>query len=45
VGGGRYPGKGEEGCICCKYCIYIYVNAKMIPVETTPRMGGGKGQW
>jgi hypothetical protein len=25
-----------------KYCVYMYVNAKMIPVETLPGMGEGK---
>jgi hypothetical protein len=24
-------------------CVNMYVNAKMIPVETIPRMGGGEG--
>jgi hypothetical protein len=29
----------------CKYCVHVYVNVKMIPVETIPRMGeGGKGE-
>jgi hypothetical protein len=23
----------------CKYCAHMYVNAKMIPVETVPGMG------
>jgi hypothetical protein len=26
----------------CKYCVYIHINAKMIPVETIPRMGQAK---
>jgi hypothetical protein len=31
----------------CKKCVYMYVNAKMIPVEMVPGMGGGenKGKW
>jgi hypothetical protein len=29
----------------CKYCVHVYVNVKMIPVETIPIMGeGGKGE-
>jgi hypothetical protein len=40
-------GKYLGGWIWCKYCIYIYVNAKMIPVETILGIGGGggKGEW
>jgi hypothetical protein len=26
--------------IQCKYCVHMYVNGKIIPVETIPRMGG-----
>jgi hypothetical protein len=26
----------------CKNCVHMYVNAKMIPVETIPEMGGGE---
>jgi hypothetical protein len=22
----------------CKYCVHMYINGKMIPVETTPRI-------
>jgi hypothetical protein len=31
----------------CKYCVYMYVNGKMISVETIPGMEGGrdKGEW
>jgi hypothetical protein len=25
-----------------KYCVYMYVNVKMIPVETIPGMGRNK---
>jgi hypothetical protein len=32
-------GKGVGGCIKCKYCVCMYVNGKMIPVETIPGMG------
>jgi hypothetical protein len=32
-------GKGVGGWIQYKYCIYMYVNAKMIPVETVPGIG------
>jgi hypothetical protein len=35
-GGGR--GKGKYGA---KICEHMYVNATMIPVETTPGIGGG----
>jgi hypothetical protein len=37
-------GKRVGGWIWCKQCIHMYVNAKMIPVETVPGMGG-KGGW
>jgi hypothetical protein len=23
----------------CKYCVHMYVNGKMIPIEITPGMG------
>jgi rubredoxin len=31
----------------CKKCVHIYVNAKMIPVETIPGIGMGdkEEQW
>jgi hypothetical protein len=38
-GGGRWE-EGVGGWICCKYCIHMYENGKMIPVETVPGMGG-----
>jgi hypothetical protein len=41
VRGGRCWGKGVGDGIQCKYCVHTYVNAKMIPVETTPGIGGG----
>jgi hypothetical protein len=30
-----------------KYCVHMYVNGKMIPVETIPGMreGRNKGEW
>jgi hypothetical protein len=31
---------GRGGGIFCKKCIHMYVNAKMIPVETVPGMRG-----
>jgi hypothetical protein len=40
VGGERRRGKGIGGQIWCKYCLHMYVNGKMIPVETIPGMGG-----
>jgi hypothetical protein len=33
-------GKGAGGWIWCKQCIHVYVNAKMIPVETAPGTRG-----
>jgi hypothetical protein len=41
VGGGRWWGKGVGGWIRCKKCVHMYVNAKMILVETIPGMSGG----
>jgi hypothetical protein len=35
----RIWGKGTGGRIWCKYCVYMYVNGKMRPVETIPGMG------
>jgi hypothetical protein len=32
-------GKGMGGWIWCKYCVYMYVNGKMIAVKTLPGMG------
>jgi hypothetical protein len=26
-------------------CVHLYVNGKMIPIETIPGMGGGEGEW
>jgi hypothetical protein len=34
--GGRWQGKWVEGRIWYKYYVHMYVNAKMIPVETIP---------
>jgi hypothetical protein len=47
------PWEGEEvGKVCgrliqCKHGIHMYLNKKMIPVETIPEKGGGgdKGEW
>jgi uncharacterized protein with ACT and thioredoxin-like domain len=44
VGGGRRWGNGERGWICCKYSVHMYVNGKMISVETIPGMGE-EGIW
>jgi hypothetical protein len=41
VGGGRWWGKGVGGWIRCKKCVHMYVNAKMILVETTPGIRWG----
>jgi hypothetical protein len=40
-------GKGMGGWIWCKYCVHIYVNGKIRPVETIPvmREEGNKGEW
>jgi hypothetical protein len=35
------------GLIQCKKCVHMYVNVKIIPTETIPRMGegvAGKGE-
>jgi hypothetical protein len=43
-GGVGTNGKGEkEGCeYCTKYCVPMYVNGKMIPVEPIPGMRVGE---
>jgi hypothetical protein len=38
-GRGEVWRKGIGGRIQCKKCVQVLVNAKMIPVETTPGMG------
>jgi hypothetical protein len=43
-GRGEVIGKGVGGCICCKQCIHVYVNAKMIPVETSRNLGRVDGK-
>jgi hypothetical protein len=37
IGGRKRWGNGEGG----EYCVPMYVNGKMISVETIPGMGGG----
>jgi hypothetical protein len=39
--------KRRERVTRCKYCVHMYVNGKMRPVETVPGMGaeGDKGEW
>jgi hypothetical protein len=32
-----------RGLLWCKYCVLIYVNGKIIPVETIPGMEGRGG--
>jgi hypothetical protein len=32
-------GKGVGGLMWCKYCVHMYVNGKMRPVETIPGLG------
>jgi hypothetical protein len=45
-GGGVCEAKGVRGWIQCKYCVHMYVNVKIRPVETIPRIGRGKkGEW
>jgi hypothetical protein len=41
VGAERCRGKWIGGWIWYKKCVHMYVNAKMIPVETTSGMGKG----
>jgi hypothetical protein len=31
----------KKGCRRVKYCVYMYINRKMRPVETIPGMGIG----
>jgi hypothetical protein len=38
VGEGRRWRKGIGRQIWCKYCVHMYVNGKMIPIETIPGM-------
>jgi hypothetical protein len=38
----RWWEEGVGRCIWCKYCVHVYVNVKMIPVETVPGMGEGQ---
>jgi hypothetical protein len=33
--------KGVGGCVYCKYCIYMYINEKVIPFETMSEKGEG----
>jgi hypothetical protein len=40
VGGGSRQGKGVGRRIWCKYCVHMYVNGKMRPVETILGIGG-----
>jgi hypothetical protein len=34
--------KGIGGCIPCKYCRHLNINAKMICIETIPGIGEGE---
>jgi hypothetical protein len=38
--GRRMWGNGRGGLIQCKYCVHLYINGKMRPIETIPGMGG-----
>jgi hypothetical protein len=42
VGEGRMWGKGVGQSIWYKYCVHMYVNGKIRPVETIPGMGIGE---
>jgi Fe-S-cluster-containing dehydrogenase component len=33
---GRWWEKRVRGCIQCKKCVHMCINAKMIPIETIP---------
>jgi hypothetical protein len=41
-GRGAEVGKGYERVNNYKYCVHIYANGKMRPVETIPKMGRRK---
>jgi hypothetical protein len=41
VGEDKWWGKGVGGRIQCKKCVHVHVNAKMMPVETSPGIGEG----
>jgi hypothetical protein len=47
VGGVKVYGKGEGEWIWCRYSVHMYVNGKMVTVETISGMGrqGEKGEW
>jgi hypothetical protein len=38
---GEEVGYGKGGRIWCEHCVHMYVNGKMMPVETVPGMGEG----
>jgi hypothetical protein len=40
VGKMKRESVGER--IWCKYCVYMYVNGEMRPIETFPGVGGRK---
>jgi hypothetical protein len=40
VGGGRIWGEDVGGWTWCKYCVHMYANDKMRPVETILGIGG-----
>jgi hypothetical protein len=46
LGRGRREQKDEGVGIWCKYCVHMYINGKMVSVETITRMRGvNKGEW
>jgi hypothetical protein len=38
---GRWWGKGIGGWIWCQKYVHVYVNIKMLPIETMSGIGGG----
>jgi hypothetical protein len=42
MGAGRWWGKWVREWIQCKKCVHMHVNAKVIPAETVPWIGGGE---
>jgi hypothetical protein len=39
---GGCGGESDRRLILCKLCIHMYVNAKMVSVETVPGIGVGR---
>jgi hypothetical protein len=45
MGRKRRWGKGVGGWIQCKYCVHMYVNGRIRPVENILGVWGDKGEW